>query len=409
LDDQSEMAGVPIEIDLYSLPTDSATLAETDALFALATDPSNTTAAAVLTAVASAPGTTAGVAALKAYAATLPGTGTRVSVLQSLTVQANALNLLGKNLSLDTFKPGDTFVAFDNNGLPIPKIAVPGTTFVPYIDPLHVSGVVYGAEEARFDDIVKDYVDATNLVSGVNWLAAWGDTGPYIRTIDASGTYSDSVATHLYTYLLQPPGGVAAPKATKTGTTIAYRVNVPSILYQDRVLVDYYVEYRHNATQIDILPNAFAGSYYVEGEGLVKRVAGGVDLPYVFVIPNLKIQTALTLSFSATGDPAPLTFTGDALSDFTRFDPTKKVLFVQQVLEADDNYDLGSSGSGVDTSYRRIAYNLDTDGEYIWADPRLEAHSNIDFSDIGGPSSQNPEQPFTAGPIPATEGTYPPA
>lgn len=85
--------------------------------------------------------------------------------------------------------------------------------------------------------------------------------------------------------------------------------------------------------------------------------------------------------------------------DFTKFNPTKKVLAEVQILDADDNYDMpnGSDAPADPTSYRRYRYNQDTDGEYIWKDPSMEPHSNLDYSDApdydpaaGGPATLTP-------------------
>ena len=61
-----------------------------------------------------------------------------------------------------------------------------------------------------------------------------------------------------------------------------------------------------------------------------------------------------------------------------------------------DYYDGTNAGSNADpTSYRRYQYNEDTDGSYLWKDPAIEAHSNLDYSDAyydavkGGPASVN--------------------
>lgn len=186
-----------------------------------------------------------------------------------------------------------------------------------------------------------------------------------------------------YSYLLAPSGGIAQPKGYKEGTSFVYKVNVPSILYQDIVLLDYYVEYQHNATQVSILPDKFGPYLYVEGSSLVRRASDGMDLPVEFVIPKFKVTTALTFTLTGTGDASTFNFQGDAYPDFSKFDLTRKVLADIQILDADDNYDgaAGDAATADPTSYRRYKYNEDTDGEYLWKDPSLEPHQNLDFSD----------------------------
>lgn len=202
--------------------------------------------------------------------------------------------------------------------------------------------------------------------------------------IDATGEENVGLSMYgFYSYLLAPSGGIAQPKGYKEGTSFVYKVNVPSILYQDIVLLDYYVEYKHDATQVSILPDKFGPYLYVEGSSLVRRASDGMDLPVEFVIPKFKVTTALTFTLTGTGDASTFNFQGDAYPDFSKFDLTRKVLADIQILDADDNYDgaAGDAATADPTSYRRYKYNNDSDGEYLWKDPSLEPHQNLDFSD----------------------------
>lgn len=296
---------------------------------------------------------------------------------------------------------------------------------------------VYAA--AEFDDNVAHYVDLESAKR--YWVSGWGDINAYVRVITApnygnmwgavdnadasvfgTGSYAfgqfirksladkgeaendlipgvegglddgaidDGYSEYgtnqygFYSYLLAPSGGIAQPKGYKEGTQFVYKVNVPSILYQDIVLLDYYVEYKHNATQVSILPDKFGPYLYVEGSSLVRRASDGMDLPVEFVIPKFKVTTALTFTLTGTGDASTFNFQGDAYPDFSKFDLTRKVLADIQILDADDNYDgaTGDNATADPTSYRRYKYNNDSDGEYLWKDPSLEPHQNLDFSD----------------------------
>lgn len=296
---------------------------------------------------------------------------------------------------------------------------------------------IYAA--AEFDDNVAHYVDLDSAKK--YWVTGWGDINAYVRVITApnygnawgavdnadsavfgtnsyafkqfirkslndpaesehenvagdedgiTGTVIDDGYNQyganqygFYSYLLAPSGGIAQPRAYKEGTSFVYKVNVPSILYQDIVLLDYYVEYKHNATQVSILPDKFGPYLYVEGSSLVRRASDGMDLPVEFVIPKFKVTTALTFTLTGTGDASTFNFQGDAYPDFSKFDLTRKVLADIQILDADDNYDgaTGDAATADPTSYRRYKYNEDSDGEYLWKDPSLEPHQNLDFSD----------------------------
>jgi hypothetical protein len=97
------------------------------------------------------------------------------------------------------------------------------------------------------------------------------------------------------------------------------------------VLVDYYVERESGVSEITITPDKFGGYYYLEASTLFRNT-DGVDMPAEFVIPNCKIQSNFTFTMASSGDPPTFTFTIDAFPDYTRFDPTKKVLAAIQVI-----------------------------------------------------------------------------
>lgn len=102
------------------------------------------------------------------------------------------------------------------------------------------------------------------------------------------------------------------------------------------VLVDYYVK-QEKGKQIEITPDKFGGYFYLEASTLFREESTGQDLPAEFIIPNCKIQSNFTFSMSSTGDPSTFDFVLDAFPDYTKFDQTKKVLAVIQVVEETSN------------------------------------------------------------------------
>ena len=98
------------------------------------------------------------------------------------------------------------------------------------------------------------------------------------------------------------------------------------------VIVDYYTKKTSGAKQIEITPDKFGGNYYLEASTLF-RDTNGVDLPADFIIPNCKIQSNFTFSMASSGDPSTFTFTMDAFPDYTRFNKTKKVLALIQIVD----------------------------------------------------------------------------
>lgn len=106
------------------------------------------------------------------------------------------------------------------------------------------------------------------------------------------------------------------------------------------ILADYYVAKTSGAQQIEITADKFGGNYYVEASTLF-RDTNGVDMPAEFVIPNAKIQSNFTFTLASTGDPSTFTFTMDAFPDCTRFDKTKKVMALIQIIGADAETETG--------------------------------------------------------------------
>ena len=165
----------------------------------------------------------------------------------------------------------------------------------------------------------------------------------------------------LYVMLLDNNGEMSGVPVKLSTKAVADKVvTLPAIFHaNDIVMVDYYVEYKSDAFQVEITADKFAGYYYLEASTLFRREADGIDLPAEFVIPKVKIQSNFTFAMAASGDPSTFTFTMDAFPDYTKFDKTKKVLACLQVLSADDNYDLGNPGTADDIEYARYDYDKD--------------------------------------------------
>ena len=99
------------------------------------------------------------------------------------------------------------------------------------------------------------------------------------------------------------------------------------------VMVDFYVKVESGAVEMTIEPDKFGGFYYLEASTLFRRQDNGQDMAAAFVIPKVKIQSNFTFSMASSGDPSTFTFTMDAFPDYTKFDPTKQVLFALQIIE----------------------------------------------------------------------------
>jgi hypothetical protein len=111
------------------------------------------------------------------------------------------------------------------------------------------------------------------------------------------------------------------------------------------IYVDYYVEAKSGAKQIDIEASKFGGSYYLEASTLFRDQATGEDYPAEFIIPNCKVQSNFTFTMAPTGDPSTFTFTMDAFPDYTKFDKTKKVIAALQIVEDKELFGAVAGGS----------------------------------------------------------------
>ena len=156
-------------------------------------------------------------------------------------------------------------------------------------------------------------------------------TEPYIYKYTAGGNSTETIDGKTK-YIL-----TAADKAIDGKAAYTHDANKPEA--GDVVLVDYYVERATGATQIEITPDKFGGNFYLEASTLF-RDTNGVDMPAEFIIPNCKVQSNFTFTMASSGDPSTFTFTMDAFPDYTRFNKTKKVLSVIQIItdeEGDGN------------------------------------------------------------------------
>ena len=153
--------------------------------------------------------------------------------------------------------------------------------------------------------------------------------------IPTNGTLNTK--TDIYGFILDSTGGISKKlgKVKASGNQVTFDVTSLSLgeSSSHTVLLDYYIDMNSGVKQIEITPDKFAGSYYLEASTLFRRQDNGSDMPAQFVIPNVKIQSAFTFSMAASGDPSTFTFTMDAFPDYTKFDKSKKVLFALQIVD----------------------------------------------------------------------------
>lgn len=174
-------------------------------------------------------------------------------------------------------------------------------------------------------------VHMTSQVEGT--IASESVTVDLSKAIPTNGTLLNE-KENIYGFILDNSGNISERLKSKevSGNQITFN-DVQTDDGKVIILVDYYVKMTSGVQQLEVTPDKFAGSYYLEASTLFRRQEDGVDMPAQFVIPNVKIQSAFNFSMASTGDPSTFTFTMDAFPDYTKFDKTKKVLFALQIVE----------------------------------------------------------------------------
>ena len=174
-------------------------------------------------------------------------------------------------------------------------------------------------------------VHMTSQVEGT--ISGQSVTVDLTKAIPQNGTLLEE-EENIYGFILDNSGNISERLKSKSvdGNQITFS-EVKTSEGKVIILVDYYVKMTSGVQQLEVTPDKFAGSYYLEASTLFRRQEDGVDMPAQFVIPNVKIQSAFNFSMASTGDPSTFTFTMDAFPDYTKFDKTKKVLFALQIVE----------------------------------------------------------------------------
>lgn len=196
----------------------------------------------------------------------------------------------------------------------------------------HATSQIAVAEDGKVEIPEIICYDTTKHKSGDEVIEVVGDTAKAYEKANAD----------VFVMLLKEGVAVSEPwvpnkitidVANKKTTLEATGTDALGIAKGDIVLVDYYVKREGKAQQIEITADKFGGYYYIEASTLFRDEATGQDLPAEFIIPNGKVQSNFNFSMANSGDPSTFTFTVDAMPGYTKFDGTKKVLAVIQIIE----------------------------------------------------------------------------
>jgi hypothetical protein len=191
-------------------------------------------------------------------------------------------------------------------------------------------------EAGELDSEGKKKTIKVHTTEQTNKVTVAGEGSEKTVTIELeSAPYTEEGEDFVYVMLLDGNGEIATepyiPNVNGKTLTLKGRDDLDEFKNKSIVLVDYYVERKGGVSEITITPDKFGGYYYLEASTLFRNT-DGVDMPAEFVIPNCKIQSNFTFTMASSGDPSTFTFTIDAFPDYTRFDPTKKVLAAIQII-----------------------------------------------------------------------------
>lgn len=67
---------------------------------------------------------------------------------------------------------------------------------------------------------------------------------------------------------------------------------------------------------IEILPDKFAGYFYVEADTLMRREDTGTDETLKIILPKVKIQSNFTITMAPSGDPSTFNYVMDAFPGY---------------------------------------------------------------------------------------------
>ena len=147
---------------------------------------------------------------------------------------------------------------------------------------------------------------------------------PYATVLDNNGSLVDWIDATAIT--LSGQADPAKQNLIDVDATHALTVTVTGEQYASKTIkLDFYVYMTSNVTEITIAPEDFGGNFYVEADTLYRN-QDGKDMAATLTFPNVKIQSAFTLSMSPTGDPSTFDFVMDAFPGYTYFDRAKKVV-----------------------------------------------------------------------------------
>ena len=180
---------------------------------------------------------------------------------------------------------------------------------------------------------LADLREETGLNEAEKFTVCTAEVAPaYATVIDNSGAGIEFIPS------VEIGGGTASTRENGLdvveGTPVTFTVDTNYV--GKTIKLDFYLIMTAGVTEIEIKPSDFGGFFYVEAQTLFRREDTGVDMAAEIILPRVKVQSGFTFSMSASGDPSVFNFTMDAFPGYTRFDHSKKVMCVMQVIGTDE-------------------------------------------------------------------------
>ena len=163
----------------------------------------------------------------------------------------------------------------------------------------------------------RTQISATVSGSTVTPQTMTGETSIIFKNTKLIGTETGSGETT-----------VNKSQATKKGDKIR--------IFWEEILTGDQAE-KETAVEVTISPNTFPGQYRVVGDTFMRNQATGKDEPFQFVINNAKVQSNVTITLEAEGDPSTFDLTLTVL----RSGSDEMMKLVRYSVDDTDNAEIG--------------------------------------------------------------------
>lgn len=191
---------------------------------------------------------------------------------------------------------------------------------------LDVATNANGAAEVTLDQLKEE----TGIED--NTILVCSDVPVYATVLDGSGAGIEFVTEEITI----SGGAEDAPNEDVVAVDAENAVTFTAANHKSKTLrLDFYLLVFNGVTEVEVKPEDFGGYFYVEAQTLFRREDNGKDMAAEIILPKVKVQSGFTFTMAATGDPSTFTFTMDAFPSYTKFDKTKKVMCVIQMIGND--------------------------------------------------------------------------